>query len=103
MDIRLHYSVLLTIILATSLLLPEMTYGRMMMGGGGSGGAAGVMQLLAVGLIAKTSAGHEAAKMGSTHTTKIVPLPVYLGSQGMMGKRLDVSRHDGRWNDGLNI
>ncbi|GIY58620.1 hypothetical protein CDAR_226181 [Caerostris darwini] len=85
MDIRLYYSVLLTIILATSLLLPEMTRGRMMMGGGGSGSAAGVMQLLAVGLIAKLLQDMKQQKMGSTHTTKIVPLPVYLGSQGMMG------------------
>ncbi|GFQ76603.1 uncharacterized protein TNCT_378711 [Trichonephila clavata] len=71
-------------LLATFLLLPDASEGRMMSMGGG-GGSAGVMQLLAAGLIAKLLQDMKHQKMMTQgHTTKIIPLPVYVGGHGMM-------------------
>ncbi|KAG8178380.1 hypothetical protein JTE90_005273 [Oedothorax gibbosus] len=79
---------LLTILFVHLSGLAESGMSGMMGGGGGGGGSsAGVMQLLAVGLIAKLLQDMKgAAKMqGGGHTTKIIPMPVYLGGGGMMG------------------
>ncbi|KAF8767158.1 hypothetical protein HNY73_020149 [Argiope bruennichi] len=80
------YFTLLPVLLSFSSMFPEFAEPRMMGMGGGGSSSAGVMQLLAVGLIAKLLQDMKNAKMGQQlHTTKIIPLPVYLGNQGMMG------------------
>ncbi|GFT99976.1 hypothetical protein NPIL_80071 [Nephila pilipes] len=83
MAIRLQNLIILTMLLAAFLLLPDKSEGRMM-GMGGGGGSSGVMQLLAAGLIAKLLQDMKNQKMTQSHTTKIIPLPVYVGGHNMM-------------------